>query len=239
MPRSSAPRTTFLTALFAVLAAVGCGGLSGDSASAASEGGSESDGHAIYAITKADTAGYATAIFAAGCFWCSEKDFQELEGVHAVISGFVGGKEDHPTYEEVSWGKTSHTEGILVAYDPKLISYEELLRHFWVNHDPTTDDRQFCDWGKQYRPGIFYLDAEQKAAAEASRKWAREHAKFKEPILTEITPATTFWPAENYHQDFWKKSPTRYYSYRLGCGRDKRLDGLWGDTRKAVAKKSS
>lgn len=182
---------------------------------------------AKYSITVADTLGLSQAIFAGGCFWCEETAFEGVRGVRAVISGFVGGKEAEPTYEDVSSGKTGHAEAVLVTFDPGLITYDSLLEIFWVNHDPTTNDRQFCDRGRQYRPGIFYLNDDQKRRAEASVDWANEHKRFTEPILTEITKATPFWPAEEYHQDFYKKNPERYNSYRIGCRRDARLAELW------------
>ena len=190
----------------------------------------------MYVIAKADTAGLSRAIFAGGCFWCVETAFEGLPGVKAVISGFAGGTKPNPTYDEVSSGSTDYTESVLVTFNPAKISYAKLLEVFWVNHDPTTKDRQFCDWGHQYRPGIFYVDDAQKKEALASLKWAGSHRKFKEPIVTEITQAGTFWPAEEYHQDFWKKDPVRYTTYRTGCGRDARLDVLWG---KGVAKAAS
>jgi len=205
--------------------AAACGARDGGASTGSADKPSD---HAMYVITEADTAGLARAIFAGGCFWCEETAFEGVEGVNAVISGFVGGDEQNPTYEDVSWGRTGHAEAVLVAFDPEVVSYERLLEIFWVNHDPTTKDRQFCDQGRQYRPGIFWLDEEQKRLAEASVAWAKEHARFHEPIVTEITPAGPFWPAENYHQDFWRKSPVRYHSYRLGCRRDARLAELWG-----------
>jgi peptide-methionine (S)-S-oxide reductase len=183
---------------------------------------------AIHVIAEADTAGLSRAIFAGGCFWCEETAFEGVPGVRAVVSGYVGGQEPDPSYDEVSWGRTGHAEAVLVSFDPHVLPYERLLEIFWLNHDPTTNDRQFCDRGRQYRPGIFWLDEEQKRLAEASVAWAKERARFHEPILTEITPATPFWPAEEYHQDFWRKSPSRYESYRLGCRRDARLAELWG-----------
>ncbi len=187
------------------------------------------DGQAKYVLSVSDTLGLSRAIFAAGCFWCAETAFEDVEGVKAVISGFVGGPETDPSYKDVAYGKTGHTEAVLVTFDPEVVSYEKLLHIFWVNHDPTTNDRQFCDRGRQYRPGIFYVSAEQKRLAEASVAWAQARAQFDAPIVTEIAPASPFWPAENYHQDFYKKSPVRYFSYRRGCGRDARLRQLWGD----------
>ncbi len=225
-----AKRVRLVAGWAAVIALMaGCTASSNSGSVAAGESGAaKSNGKPLYVITAADTAGKSIAIFAAGCFWCAETAFEDVKGVKAVISGYVGGKEENPTYEEVSYGRTGHTEAVLVSFDPKVISYEKLLEIFWVNHDPTTSDRQFCDRGLQYRPGIFYRNEEQKRLAEASVEWALEHRRFEGKIVTEISPATTFWPAEEYHQDFYKKSPVRYTSYRIGCGRDARLAQLWG-----------
>lgn len=219
------------TLAVSLILAAGCSASDGNSALASGEGAAKpaANHKAMYVLTEADTAGLSRAIFAAGCFWCAETAFEGVAGVHAVISGFVGGKEENPSYDDVSYGRTGHTEAVLVTFDPDSISYRDLLEIFWVNHDPTTPDRQFCDRGHQYRPGIFYLDEEQKQEAETSLKWAKEKARFRQPIVTEITAATPFWPAEEYHQDFWKKDPERYYSYRAGCRRDERLAELWGE----------
>ena len=172
------------------------------------------------------------AIFAAGCFWCTEEAFEKVPGVTKVVSGYTGGTVKNPSYEQVSSGMTGHAEAVEVTFDPSKVSYEKLLDVFWLNHDPTVTDRQFCDSGNQYRPSIFYLGEEQKRLAEASKeKW--EKAKpFKQPILTPIVPAGEFWPAEAYHQDFYKANPVRYKFYVTGCGRYARLDELWGDLRK-------
>ena len=172
------------------------------------------------------------AIFAAGCFWCTEAAFDEVPGVLKTTSGYVGGKTRNPTYEQVSSGATGHAEALEVTYDPSRVSYEKLLDVFWLNHDPTVTNRQFCDSGTQYRPGIFYLDEQQHRLAEASKaKWEKQKP-FKQPILTEITKAGEFWPAEEYHQDFHIKNPVRYKFYVTGCGRYDRLDQLWGALRK-------
>jgi len=170
---------------------------------------------------------YAT--FAAGCFWCIEADFEKVEGVLSVISGYTGGRTVNPTYKEVSSGETGHTEAVRVVYDPKIISYEELLAIFWRNIDPTVADRQFCDIGEQYRAAIFYHDDSQRFAAERSRAELERTKAFAEPIVTEITAATAFYPAEAYHQDYAKKNPIRYSYYRKSCGRDRRLSELWGE----------
>ena len=167
------------------------------------------------------------AIFAGGCFWCEETAFEGVPGVSAVISGYTGGTRKNPTYEEVSSGSTGHAESVHVIFDPAKISYAKLLEIFWHSVDPVSAGGQFCDRGNQYRSVIFYLDESQKKAAEESK--AIVEKQLKQPIATEITKAGEFYPAEEYHQDFFKKNPVRYSSYRLGCGRDRRLRELWGD----------
>lgn len=171
--------------------------------------------------------GLEKAIFAGGCFWCMEAPFDRLDGVVSTTSGYTGGDEPEPTYEQVSAGRTGHAESVEVIYDPAKISYEKLLYVYWRNVDPTVTDRQFCDHGHQYRTAIFVHDAEQRRLAEASKKQLQESRSF--PILTPIVDAGPFYPAEEYHQDFHDKNPVRYKSYRLGCGRDARLRELWGD----------
>jgi peptide-methionine (S)-S-oxide reductase len=173
--------------------------------------------------------GQAVAIFAGGCFWCMEPPFDKLPGVTATISGYTGGRKVNPTYEEVSSGATGHAEAVQVIYDPKKVTYEKLLEVFWVNIDPTVKDRQFCDSGNQYRSTIFYQDDAQRRAAEASKAALEKSKPFKEPIVTPIEMASTFYPAEEYHQDYYMKNPVRYNFYRTGCGRDARLKQLWGD----------
>ena len=170
----------------------------------------------------------AVAIFAGGCFWCMEHPFDETEGVISTTSGYTGGKELNPTYKQVAYGKTGHTESVKVVYDPKKVSYEKLLKIYWPNVDPTTNDRQFCDPGRQYRPAIFYLNEEQKRLALESEAQINETKTFKEPLLVEITQASTFYPAEGYHQDYYLKNPLRYKYYRAACRRDSRLEELWG-----------
>ncbi len=172
------------------------------------------------------------AAFAMGCFWCAEEAFEKVPGVVSVVSGYTGGKVKHPSYEQVSSGTTGHAEAVQVTYDPAKVGYEKLLETFWLNHDPTVKDRQFCDAGSQYRPEIFYYTEEQKRLAEASKaRWEKEKP-FKQPILTPITAAGEFWPAEEYHQDYYKKNPVQYRFYVTGCGRYARLDQLWGALRK-------
>jgi peptide-methionine (S)-S-oxide reductase len=172
------------------------------------------------------------ATFAGGCFWCTEEAFEKVPGVTEVVSGYMGGKLKNPSYEQVSTGRTGHTEVVQVTFDPAKVSYDKLLDTFWLNHDPTVKDRQFCDAGSQYRPEIFYHSEEQKRRAEASKaKW--EKAKpFRQPIVTPISAASDFWPAEDYHQDYYKKNPVQYRFYVTGCGRYARLDQLWGALRK-------
>jgi peptide-methionine (S)-S-oxide reductase len=172
--------------------------------------------------------GLAKATFAGGCFWCMEAPFDKIDGVISTTSGYIGGTKKDPTYKEVSAGITGHTEAVEIAYDPKKVTYEKLLYVFWRNIDPTAVNRQFCDGGTQYRSGIFTHDAAQKAAAEASKAALDKNKPFKGNIVTEITPATTFYPAEDYHQDYYQKNPVRYAYYRNGCGRDQRLKELWG-----------
>ena len=169
-----------------------------------------------------------TATFAGGCFWCMEHPFDELPGVISTTSGYTGGHQKHPTYQQVSAGTTGHTEAIQVVFDPKRISYEELLHVYWRNTDPTTANRQFCDVGTQYRPAIFYHSEAQKQAAEASKKALIQDKSFNGDIVTEITRASEFWPAEEYHQNYYLKNPIRYKFYRYNCGRDQRLKQLWG-----------
>lgn len=168
------------------------------------------------------------AVFAGGCFWCMEGPFDKLDGVVSTTSGYTGGSKRNPTYEEVSAGGTGHAEAVLVVYDPAKIGYERLLEVFWHNIDPLARDRQFCDVGSQYRSAIFYRDEEQRRAAEASKAALEASGRLKGPIVTEIVPAGEFWPAEEYHQDYYRKNPIRYRFYRSGCGRDARLKQLWG-----------
>jgi len=170
----------------------------------------------------------ANAIFAGGCFWCEETAFEGLPGVFSVVSGYTGGQTKNPTYEQVSSGGTGHAESVEVTYDPGKISYEKLLEVFWHNVDPFQKDAQFCDHGTQYRSAIFYRDEAQRKAAEESKRKLEEQPRFKGKIVTQIVAASTFYPAEEYHQDFYKKNPARYNSYRQGCGRDARLKEIWG-----------
>ncbi len=169
----------------------------------------------------------ATAVFAGGCFWCVEVDFEKLPGVIAAESGYTGGKTANPTYEQVSAGGTGHTEAVRVTYNPGVVSYTVLLDYFWHHIDPTVKDRQFCDIGNQYRSAIYYQYEAQKNQIEASKAALLKSGVLKE-IYTEIAPESTFYPAEGYHQDYAKKNPLRYKYYRLSCGRDARVAEVWG-----------
>jgi peptide-methionine (S)-S-oxide reductase len=182
-----------------------------------------------HAATLTVPPGQSVAYFAGGCFWCMEPPYDNLPGVTATISGYTGGTVANPSYQQVSSGTTGHAESVAVVYDPKKVTYEKLLDVFWRNIDPTVKDQQFCDHGNQYRTAIFYANEEQRKAAEASKAALDKSKPFKEPIVTQIVMAGQFWPAEDYHQDFYMKNPVRYNLYRTGCGRDARLKQLWGD----------
>ena len=170
----------------------------------------------------------AKATFAGGCFWCMEHPFDSLECVVSVLSGYTGGTKKNPTYQEVSAGGTGHTESVQIVYDPAKIGYRKLLAVFWHNIDPTTPNRQFCDAGNQYRSAVFYHDEEQKRLVEESKRELERTKPFRGSIVTEIAPASVFYPAEEYHQQYYKKNPVRYKFYRYNCGRDQRLKELWG-----------
>ncbi|MEO7514077.1 MAG: peptide-methionine (S)-S-oxide reductase MsrA [Gemmatimonadaceae bacterium] len=168
-----------------------------------------------------------TAIFAGGCFWCMEPPYDKLDGVLSTISGYTSGSVVNPTYEQVSAGSTGHTEALQVVFDPARVTYDRLLHVFWRNIDPFASNQQFCDRGSQYRSGIYPRNASQKAAAEASLRTVA--ARFSQPIATEIVAATPFYAAEEYHQNYYTKNPLRYKYYRASCGRDGRLEEIWGD----------
>lgn len=170
-----------------------------------------------------------TAVFAGGCFWCVEADFDKLPGVLATTSGYIGGRKANPTYSEVSAGWTGHTEAVKVEFDPARVSYAQLLEKFWPTIDPTVKDQQFCDVGSQYRSGIYPMNDAQLKAALASKTALERTKPFAQPIFTEIVMAGTFYPAEEYHQDYYTKNPIRYAFYRKNCGRDARLKQLWGE----------
>lgn len=170
----------------------------------------------------------AVAVFAGGCFWCTEADFDKLPGVLETTSGYIGGSIENPTYEEVSSGRSGHIEAVQVRFDPRQTSYAKLLEAFWPTIDPVNGNGQFCDNGPQYRSAIFYLNAEQQRLAEASKTALAASGRLQQPIATVILAATTFYAAEDYHQDYHTKNPLRYRYYRHGCGRDQRLQALWG-----------
>ena len=170
----------------------------------------------------------AKAFFAGGCFWCMEEAFEKVDGVVSVTSGYMGGHKMNPTYEDVSAGITGHAESVEVVYDPAKVTYQALLDHFWKNVDPLTPNAQFCDHGTQYRSVVFYGNEEEKRLTEASKQAIEQSKKFTEPIVTQLVMASTFYPAEDYHQDFYKKNPIRYKFYKTSCGRVNRLEQLWG-----------
>ncbi len=171
------------------------------------------------------------AVFAGGCFWCTQADFEKVDGVVKVVAGYTGGRKENPTYEEVSSGRTGHVEAVEVFYDPKRVSYKELLDFFWRHVDPTDSGGQFVDRGSQYKSVIFYNDQEQKRLAEESKRELERSGRFDRPVVTEIVKASTFYPAEEYHQDYYEKNPRRYKFYRFHSGRDQFLEKIWGDAK--------
>jgi len=170
-----------------------------------------------------------TATFAGGCFWSIEKLFDNMEGVVSATSGFSGGQARNPSYEEVSSGTTGHRESVLVIYDPRKVTYEKLLDAFWHDIDPTSPKGQFCDFGSQYRTAVFYRNEAQHHLADESKQVIDASHRLSRPVVTEIIPASAFYPAEDYHQDFARRNPDRYEAYRVGCGRDAKLKSVWGD----------
>ena len=186
-------------------------------------------GSAAYSF--ADTPAHTVATFAGGAFWCMEPPFDEIDGVISTTTGYTGGSVENPTYKQVSGGRTGHAEAIQIVFDPQRVTYTDLLEIFWRNIDPTNAKGQFCDWGNQFRSEIFYHDAEQQRIASESKARLEEQKPFMEPVVTRVSAAGTFWPAEDYHQDYYKKNPVRYKFYRYGCGRDKRLEELWGKSK--------
>ena len=176
----------------------------------------------------ADPSATAKAYFAGGCFWCMEEVFEKVPGVISVVSGYMGGRVEHPSYEQVSAGGTGHAESVEVVYDPAKVSYARLLDAFWHNVDPVTPNGQFCDHGSQYRAVIFYQGEEEKRLAEESKRAIEQSQRLPQPIVTELSKASQFYPAEEYHQDFYKKNPIRYKFYKFNCGRAQRLEEVWG-----------
>ena len=180
----------------------------------------------LLSATTLAQAATASAVFAGGCFWCIEADFEKLPGVLSVESGYTAGKTANPTYEQVSAGRTGHTEAVRVNYDPAKVAYAQLVEYFWRHIDPTVKDQQFCDRGSQYRSGIYWGSDTERQVAEASRDALLKSGRFK-TIHTELAPASTFYLAEDYHQDYYKKNEVRYSYYRYSCGRDARVKALW------------
>lgn len=172
--------------------------------------------------------GQSVATFAGGCFWCVESDFDKVEGVVSTTSGFMGGRTLNPTYKQVTYGDTGHLEVVQVIFDPKKVTYQQLVDHYWKHVDPYDAGGQFCDRGESYKTAIFTYDAEQKAVAEASKEKLQKSGPLKDPVATQIRDAGPFTPAEDYHQDYYKKNPIRYAYYRHGCGRDARVEQVWG-----------
>jgi peptide-methionine (S)-S-oxide reductase len=183
---------------------------------------------ALATLVSAQAQKQATAIFGGGCFWCVEADFDKVPGVLSTTSGYIGGNVPNPTYEQVSAGDTGHAEVVRVVYDPARVSYEDLLQFYWRNVDPLTANAQFCDTGPQYRSAIFYLDDQQRQLAEASKEAVAKRFQ-PQRIATEIIPASEFYPAEDYHQDYYRKNELKYKFYRWNCGRDARLAEVWGE----------
>lgn len=176
----------------------------------------------------ASTPDSGVAVFAGGCFWCTESDFDKVPGVLSTTSGYIGGHVKNPSYQQVSAGNSGHIEAVQVRFDPNQTSYTKLLEAYWPTIDPLTPNAQFCDHGSQYRSAIFYATPEEKALAETSKTALQTSERFSQPIVTDVLPATIFYPAEDYHQDYYQRNPLRYTYYRNGCGRDKRLEQLWG-----------
>jgi peptide-methionine (S)-S-oxide reductase len=168
------------------------------------------------------------ATFAGGCFWCTEADFDKVEGVISTTSGYIGGKTENPTYQQVSAGRTGHTEAVEIVYDPSKVTFEKLLDVYWRSIDPFVKDRQFCDSGDMYRTAIFFHSPDQRQLAEKTKKAIESSGKFNLPVQTEIVAASKFYRAEDYHQDFHTKNPSKYSFYRWNCGRDQRLEQIWG-----------
>ena len=179
-------------------------------------------------VTLKTVAEEQTAVFAGGCFWCTESDFEKLDGVISAASGYIGGQLKNPSYKEVSAGGSGHTEAVQITFDDQAVSYADLVEYFWKTIDPTDGGGQFCDRGQQYRSEVFYQTEEQRSIAQSSKDALAASGLLKAPIATQLTPSSHFYPAEEYHQDYYLKNSLRYNYYRWGCGREKRLEELWG-----------
>jgi peptide-methionine (S)-S-oxide reductase len=225
-PQASPRPTRRWTFVCAALISFGWVGLAGCSQAAAPPAAKTPP--VVFAAPAVDGKPMAYALFAGGCFWCIEADFEKLAGVVAVESGYTAGQTPNPTYEAVSAGQTGHTEAVRVLYDTARVSYPQLVEYFWRHIDPTVKDQQFCDIGSQYRSGIYWQNASERQTAEASRDALLKSGRFA-TIHTELAPASAFYLAEDYHQDYYKKSSLRYNYYRRSCGRDARVKQLWGD----------
>ena len=220
-------RVNLLLGVSLFLVVAGCGVLPG-SATAEDEPIPSPAAHPADGYAPGATEGtLGVAVFAGGCFWCVESDFEDVEGVVSVLSGYTGGVRTHPTYREVSAKKTEHIEAVRILFQPDVVSYEALVERFWRTIDPFQTDGQFCDRGKPYYSALFVADDTQRGLAEATR--AKVAKRFDRTVATQIIPAAIFWPAEDYHQDFYRKNPGHYKKYRKGCGRDRRLKELWGN----------
>ena len=239
-PTLPAARTPYASVALLLAAALGCATVAlafqppsspAAAADPAAGGDPAAAGEDAPVVTERED-GLAEAIFAGGCFWCMEPPYDKLDGVVSTTSGYTAGRVENPTYKQVSAGRTGHSEALKVVYDPKKVSYDTLLKVFWRNIDPLRKNAQFCDRGNQYRSAIYYGNDEEKAAAEATAKKLEE--RFERKIATEIVPAETFYDAEEYHQDYYLKNPIRYKYYRFSCGRDQRLQELWGAEAGAV-----
>ena len=220
-------RGPFISAVSAVLFLVACESVS-EPGTANAQSSAQSTEIEVQGFPPSAVEGdHAVAVFAGGCFWCVESEFDDLAGVQSAVSGYTGGQEQNPTYGQVSGKRTGHAEAVRIVYDPNVVTYAELLDRFWRNIDPFQKNGQFCDHGQPYRSGVFFQDETQKALAESTRDEVA--ARFGKDVVTEVTQGETFWLAEEYHQDFYRKNPAHYQRYRKGCGRDRRLAELWGD----------
>lgn len=190
---------------------------------------SDPAGEEVTPASATDAKQLSTAVFAGGCFWCVESDFDKVEGVFETVSGYTGGALANPTYKQVSYEDTGHYEAVRISYDPDLVSYETLVDYFFRHVDPTDANGQFCDKGESYRTAIFVMGDAERAVVEAEIAEIEQSGVLPGPVVTKVQEAATFWPAEEYHQDYYTKNPIKYRYYRTSCGRDNRVDALWGE----------